>query len=48
MNILIIYENDLIRKLRLILKVITSQTGKQIITLHMLANISQEAKAIRQ
>ena len=34
-------ENDLIRKLRLISKFMTSQTGSQIITIHILPNISK-------
>ena len=38
----------LIRKLRLISKFMASQTSKQTITIHILPNISQEVKAIRQ
>ena len=35
------YENDFIRMLGLISKFITSPTGKQIITIHILPNISR-------
>ena len=38
---LVMQENDLIRKLRLISKFMTSQTGSQIITIHILPNISK-------
>ena len=41
-----IRENGLIKKQRLISKFMTSQTGEQIITIHILTNISR--KAIRQ
>ena len=34
-------ENGLIRKLMLISKIVTSQTGKQIIAIHILSNISR-------
>ena len=38
---LVMQENDLIRKLRLISKFMTSQTGSQIITIHILPDISK-------
>ena len=38
---LVMQESDLIRKLRLISKFMTSQTGSQIITIHILPNISK-------
>ena len=43
-------ENGLIRKLTLISNLVTSQTGKKIITIHTLSNIliSHEVKAMRQ
>ena len=39
LTVLVTYENGLIKKLRLISKFMTSSTGKQIITIHILANI---------
>ena len=35
------WKNSLIRKVRLILKFMTSQTGKQTIAIHILPNISR-------
>ena len=35
------YKNDLIRKIRLILKIMTPRPGKQTITIHILPNISR-------
>ena len=35
------WENDLIRELRLILKLMTLQTGQQMITINILSNISR-------
>ena len=40
-------KNDLIRKIRLIFKFMTSQPGEQTITIHILS-ISHEVKAVRQ
>ena len=40
-DFLVIQENGLVRKLRLISKFVTSQTGQQIITLHVSPNISR-------
>ena len=39
LTVLVTYENGLIKKLRLISKFMKSSTGKQIITIHILANI---------
>ena len=39
--LLVVWENGLIRMLRLITKFMTSQTGRQIITIHILPNISR-------
>ena len=41
LKFLVMKENDLIRKLRLISKPMTSSTGKRIITIHILPNISR-------
>ena len=35
------WENGLIRKLRIIPKFMTSQTGKQMVTIHILPNIAR-------
>ena len=40
-DFLVIQENCLIKKLRLILKLMTSHTGKQMITIYILPNISR-------
>ena len=41
LEFLIMQENSLIKKIRLILKFMTSQPGKQTIAIHMLPNISR-------
>ena len=49
LGFLVMYNNGLIRKLRLISKFMTSQTGHQIITIHILPNIyrSNENQAMK-
>ena len=46
-DFLVMFKNGLIRKIRLISKFMTSQSGKQAIAIRICA-ISQEVKAIRQ
>ena len=46
-DFLVMQKNDLIGKLRLISNFLTSQTGHQITTIHILP-VSQEVKAILQ
>ena len=41
-------KNDLIRNIWLITKFMTSQSGQQIITMHILPNITHESKETRQ
>ena len=43
-DFLVMYKNDLIMKLRLILKFMMPQAGKQILTIHILLNISRERR----
>ena len=44
LDFLIKYKNGLIRKIRLISKLMTSQPGKQTITIHILPNISRSKR----
>ena len=41
MNFLSFRKNDLIRKIRLVSKSMTSQSGKQAITIHILVSVSR-------
>ena len=41
LDFLIIYKNGLIRKIRLVLKLMTSQLGRQTVAIHILPNISK-------
>ena len=41
LDFLVMQKNDLIRKIRLILKFMTSQPGQQTIAIHVLTNISK-------